>query len=108
ASVKHRVAHNVAAHHDGVERAVDAGEDVTLRDECGMNARLDSGRLGRAVAFDDGELFDAIAEFASNRNVELRDVTNAFDVSVFQSSPETVSERREDRRLVRCVHAADV
>ena len=104
ASVEHRVAHHVAAHHRGVEDAVHAREHVVEGDERGVDAHLDV----RIVLGDDREQLDAVAEVGRVLHVLAGEVPDALHLHLVERRLEAVGEGAEDAGLVRRVEAVDV
>ena len=116
APIVKRVAHHIAAHINGVEDIVDAGEHVRVGHEGGINRYLDrraavgfSFRSGNGLGFfDQTEQFDGVTELSGELNVEPGDAADAFDVNLLWIHPETVRERSEDADFVRGIVAIDV
>src|SRR5437879_1378744 len=111
-----RVADHIAAHVNGVENVVHAGQHVRVGHEGGVNGNLHwrtavrfSPRSGnRSGLFDDAQQLDGVAQLLRKLNVEPGDVTDAFHVNLFRPDPETVRERSEDANFVRSVVPIDV
>ena len=104
ASVEEGFAGGIAMDGDGIEDAVDAGEDVAFGDEGGLEAEFDAVLM----LADDGEKFDDVAEARGELDVDRTDLLDAGDVDFFRVDRETVGEGREQDGLVGGVPAVDV
>ena len=105
AAVEEGVADDVAVDGEGVEDAVDGGEDVFLGDERGMDAHFD---FAAGVGLDNAEELDRVAEGFGEANVATGDLVDAFDEYLIRRNPETIGERGENDGLVRGVPAVHV
>ena len=105
AAVEEGIADAVAAEGDGIEDAVDAGEDVGAGDEGGLGADFDGAVL---VGADDAEEFDDVAEVFGEADVDAANHFDAADVNLFGIDGETVGEGGEEDGLVGGVPAVDV
>lgn len=104
-AVEEGVAELVAFDGDGIEDAVDGGEDVFFREEGGLGADFDAA----VFAFEDeGEEFDDVAEFGGEFDIEGGDFFDAADVDVLVVDEESVGDGAEEDGLVGGVPAVDV
>src|SRR6266576_315613 len=115
--VKQRVSHYVAAHEDGVEHVIHAGQDMRVRHERRVNRNLNARailpfalapRRSTLDRFDDSEQLDGVAELFGKLDIQRADVPDAFDVNLLRVHPETVRERSEDADLVLRIPAVNV
>ena len=105
ATVEEGFAGGVGVDGDGIEDAVDGGEDMFLGDERGLHAELDRAVIPLA---DDGEELDHVAEGFRELDVGRADLLDAGDVDEGGIDGKTIGEGGEEDGLVGGVPAIDV
>src|SRR5438034_5578056 len=98
------LADEVALDEDRVLRAFDARQGMVERNHGGVDASLDSARVPLGVR----DELDGVAELTGVAEVDRLDALDAFAVDLARPHLDLVSDRGEDRKLVRRVEASEV
>ena len=105
-AVEQGVADDIAAHEDGVERVVHAGQHMAVGDQSRIDGNLHAAAAGEL--FDGAEQLDGVAKFAGVLDVQRADMADAFDMNVLGIDPESVGERGKNAGFMRGVMAVDI